>query len=316
MEILLIGDDEEARKRLKSSLNGQGLEVCEAGSAAEAALSGDESPRLIVAGIGRAGEETLRVCRRIREKAAPGSVFTIAVAAAEDGIPERQEGAAPAADDILREPVAEEELAIAVHTGMRLLTLEAKLKEAEEKIRALSVNDPLTGCYNRSYLNEHLPHEIKRARRYGRSLSVIFCDIDRLDAINSVWGAGMGDRVLMELARVLQTATRRHIDWTARNQEDGFAIVLPETDVEGAFSLAERLQGRINSHRWDKEADLRVTVSFGIAGFAGQWKAAATVTAEDLVGRAQQYLRSAQRLGLNGIDGGSIGAGSNQGDNP
>ena len=68
--------------------------------------------------------------------------------------------------------------------GKRILELEKSLKSVNENIRILSITDPLTGAYNCGYLTEHLPQEIRRARRYAHALSVVLCDIDYFKKVN------------------------------------------------------------------------------------------------------------------------------------
>ncbi len=309
MNVLLVGEDADGKARLKSFLEGLGLSATDAEWVPK--VPGEpkiSDPRLIVADLGKHAEAAIHTCRKLVDEAAPGSVFSIAVA--DDGwdFPAVQTRDPLPVDHIVFHPRIEEELAFAVHAGLRILSLEARLRAAEEKIRSLSVADPLTGAYTRQYLLEHLDHEIKRAVRYGRSLSVAVCGIDRLDAINSVWGIGMGDRVLAGVSRLLRGSVRKNIDWVARENGDGFVVVLPETDVDGAHSLAERLRHRINDGLWDEEgADIRLTVSFGLSGFLGRWNSAPVVDAKGLIESATRCLKESQRQGLNQIAGKSIG---------
>ena len=80
---------------------------------------------------------------------------------------------------------------------MRILELEKDLKKANKELTISSLIDPLTGIYNRSCLTEHLPNEIKGARRYGHPLSLVLCDMDYFKKVNDTFGNLAGDQVLI-----------------------------------------------------------------------------------------------------------------------
>jgi predicted signal transduction protein with EAL and GGDEF domain len=106
---------------------------------------------------------------------------------------------------------------------------------AQLVLKNLSVRDPLTGCYNRRYLNASLlDNEIARARRYGLNLSLIMCDLDGFKAINDTHGHHAGDEMLRGFAALLQPMTRESIDTVVRYGGEEFLIVLPETPLDGA----------------------------------------------------------------------------------
>ncbi|MCF8081035.1 MAG: diguanylate cyclase [Desulfobacterales bacterium] len=307
MKILLTGDDSKRKARLRLFMNGMGLDVTEIDAGArpvEAPASQD--PHLIVAGVGSGEEANVDVCGSLLDKNIKGPVFTLAVVPEGISIANLQD--IFPVDDFLLEPFVQEELAARVQTGMKILSLEAALKEAKGKVRSMSLTDPLTGCYSQSYLLDHLPHEVKRAIRYGRSLSVVSGAIDHLEAICGIWGGGIGDRVLTVVGAVLQESVRRHIDWVARDEQDGFAIVLPETDREGALCLVQRLCKQINEQRWSEDdADIRVTAGFGVAELDVPDNGDPERSAEQLLDSAKKSLKKAQREGMNQLSAGTIG---------
>ena len=170
------------------------------------------------------------------------------------------------ADDYLSKPFNPGELRARINTGIRILDLERSLREANEQIRKFSITDPLTGCFNRGYLDQTLSREIRRSFRYGRPLSVVLCDIDHFKKVNDTYGHPAGDRVLKEFARCIGSSVRRNVDWLARYGGEEFVLVLPETDLEGARSVAERLRKKISNHSIRIEnSEIRITSSFGIA---------------------------------------------------
>ncbi|MFV2088722.1 diguanylate cyclase [Micromonospora sp. LOL_021] len=143
-------------------------------------------------------------------------------------------------------------------------------KEAER----LSVTDPLTGLWNYRHLRESIHREIERANRFGRMLAVLVLDLDRFKDINDTYGHAAGDSVLVEFARRIR-AEIREVDLAFRQGGEEFVVLLPETDVRGAATVAERLCAAIRDRPIRVEpyagagrrahATVSVTVSIGIA---------------------------------------------------
>ena len=139
-----------------------------------------------------------------------------------------------------------------------------------------SIRDPLTGLFNRRYLEVSLERELKRAERSQTHLGAIVLDIDRFKDFNDSWGHEAGDLVLRELGRFLQ-ANLRASDIACRFGGEEFALILPGTAPEDARRRAEQLrQGlqRIDLHRPTCKLE-KVTASFGVACFpdhAQTWK--------------------------------------------
>jgi two-component system, cell cycle response regulator len=132
----------------------------------------------------------------------------------------------------------------------------------------LSRTDPLTSLWNYRYLTLALGHEIERATRFDRPLTVLMLDLDRFKQINDHYGHQVGDAVLIELAGRMRTEVRE-VDTVARYGGEEFVVVLPETDATGAARAAERLGTAIRSSRFcaDSRHPLVVTASIGVAVF-------------------------------------------------
>jgi diguanylate cyclase (GGDEF)-like protein len=128
--------------------------------------------------------------------------------------------------------------------------------------------DDLTRLYNVRFLYETLDNEIRRARRYGSPVSVVFMDLDGFKLVNDAHGHRAGSLTLTEVAQVI-TASVRDSDFVARFGGDEFVIMLPETSAARATQMAERVRRRIASHRFDGGVggDIRLTASFGVASF-------------------------------------------------
>jgi two-component system cell cycle response regulator len=248
----------------------------------------------------------LELCRAIRKNIYPGYVFIILLTA-KDSKDDIIKGLGAGADDYLTKPFSHAELVARLNTGKRVLELEKSLKDANEEIRILSITDPLTGTYNRGYLTERLPQEIKRAKRYSRALSIIICDIDHFKKVNDTYGHLVGDEVLKDFARCIRHSIRHDVDWMARYGGEEFLIVLPETEVNGATAMAERLRGELSQRVTEaQDKQISITASFGVAGFSPNTPDE-MISPEALIRKADKYLYQAKRDGRNRAMGGSLG---------
>jgi diguanylate cyclase (GGDEF)-like protein len=242
------------------------------------------------------------LCRAIREENPDRYVFIIMLTSkgSKDNI---ISGLGPGADDYLTKPTHYAELVARIKTGIRILELEKSLKAAVDEIHSMSITDPLTGIYNRGYINERLPQEIRRAIRYGRDLSVILSDIDHFKQVNDTYGHLSGDVVLKEFAHCLAAIIRKQVDWAGRYGGEEFLIVLPETDLDGAMVLAERFRETIQAHVTRRaEQNICLTASFGVTSFSAAASKPA-VTAELLLHEADILLYRAKKEGRNRVNG-------------
>ena len=114
-----------------------------------------------------------------------------------------------------------------------------------KRIERLAITDGLTGIYNHRYFFERLTQECARARRYGTALSLLMLDIDDFKQFNDEYGHPLGDQVLRDVARILQTGLRRGVDLAARYGGEEFVVILPHTPIDGAGVVSERLQQQV-----------------------------------------------------------------------
>lgn len=133
------------------------------------------------------------------------------------------------------------------------------------------VTDPLTGTYNRRYLDRRLNEEVLIERRYGRPLSVFLLDIDHFKQINDTYGHHAGDQVLTAFGGIVAEALRE-TDVLARYGGEEFLVIAPQTLIAGATELAERVRRNIEVHPFtfsegsDRLRQINVTISIGVAG--------------------------------------------------
>ena len=137
----------------------------------------------------------------------------------------------------------------------------ARLRAARQELERLSVTDGLTGLYNRRRLAEAIQEEEQRFERSGRGFALLMADIDRFKEYNDTFGHVAGDQVLARMGVILRELTRE-VDCAARFGGEEFAIMMPETDLDGAAAVAERIRQRLSE---EVIAGGRVTLSIGIA---------------------------------------------------
>ncbi|MES3024366.1 MAG: diguanylate cyclase [Pseudomonadota bacterium] len=150
----------------------------------------------------------------------------------------------------------------------RLHESQAALAEANIELRRLAALDGLTGIANRRRFDEAIGAEWQRGRRDGKPLSVLMCDIDSFKAYNDSLGHVAGDQCIRQVAGLLASQLRRPADMVARYGGEEFAIVLPETELEGARLVAEsclaQLRALAIAHPGSKQGTT-VTMSIGVA---------------------------------------------------
>jgi diguanylate cyclase (GGDEF)-like protein len=195
--------------------------------------------------------------------------------------------------DIVQKPFHPAELLARLDVHLRVQRLQAELREKNATLARLSTTDPVTGLRNRRYVTEFLALEVLRAVRYRTPLSVLLLDLDHFKRVNDGHGHRAGDAVLQVAADTLR-ASLRATDVAGRYGGEEFLVVLPQTDLQGAEVLGERVRAAIADTVIDVggAAALRVTVSVGVATLD-----AATQTAEQLVERADAALYAAKDAG-------------------
>jgi diguanylate cyclase (GGDEF)-like protein len=158
----------------------------------------------------------------------------------------------------------------------------------------MAFRDPLTGLYNRRYLDDALERELQRARRQGYPVSVLVIDIDRFKALNDQHGHQAGDEVLTALASELHASVRAD-DLACRWGGEEFVLVLPTMSIEAAGERADMFRSDFERRavRY-RDANLRATVSVGVAAFPMHG-----VTAAELLGAADNALYRAKSEGRN-----------------
>ncbi|MCP4370764.1 MAG: diguanylate cyclase, partial [Deltaproteobacteria bacterium] len=295
--ILIAEDDAVTRVLLKKTLIKEGHEVVSAENGQKAfEMFKEKFFPIILTDWMMPEMDGLELCRAIRQEENPGYVF-IVLLTSKDSQDDIISGLEAGADDYLTKPFNRVELIARLNSGKRFIKQERALRQANEEIKLLSITDPLTGCYNRGFLNTRLPQEIQRAGRYNRPLSIVMCDIDHFKKVNDTYGHQAGDLVLKEFSKRIEDSIRDNVDILARYGGEEFLITLPETDLDGALNVAERLLRFISESKFDIGTEkIKITASFGVAGF-GQDDRLGEISFDILIKAADKYLYQAKNEG-------------------
>ena len=143
-----------------------------------------------------------------------------------------------------------------------------KLEKAKSRIEELAVKDELTRLYNRRYFNARVDDEVKRSHRFRQNLGCIMLDIDLFKKVNDTYGHQAGDMILQNISKAVVKCCRE-IDTIARYGGEEFIILLPGTDLKGAYHLADRIRLNVEElkNEYEKGVFIPVTVSLGVASF-------------------------------------------------
>ena len=197
--------------------------------------------------------------------------------------------------DYVLTPFVEEELIARSETHIRLHQAIRQLSGVNQRLRELSVTDPLTGLFNRGYLNRMLKAEIKKLSRREDWLSCIMIDIDHFKQVNDTYGHITGDFVLKELANIMREQSRES-DIVTRYGGEEFLLLLPQTDPDGAVVLAEKIRTAVQMNQFQTgELIVAVTISCGINGIRN------FLEGRNLVQYADEALYRAKETGRNRV---------------
>ncbi len=176
------------------------------------------------------------------------------------------------------------------------LSIAIRTVDMFEDAERLTVTDDLTKLYNYRYLMKYLEADVKRCLRYKKKVSLLFIDVDGFKRINDTFGHLVGSQALAEMGQVFKRIVRE-TDVVGRYGGDEFVIVLPETPLNGAMVIAERIRKKVEECEFiAQNLSIRLTVSLGVANCPKH-----TLTAEGLIKKADAAMYRAKELSKNSI---------------
>ena len=295
--ILIVEDDEFAAARIAETLLPIAHPVSRASSCAKAQMLLSSDTELIIASLSIPDGDPLRLITHCRANEAFRQLPILLIAEDAD-LPRLAKGLDLGANDYLIRPVDRNELLARTATQIRRKRLQDRLQENYQRSLALALTDELTGLYNRRYLFAHLDELMERVDQDGISAAVLLFDIDHFKHVNDTHGHPAGDDVLRELA-VRTMNSVRSVDLVARLGGEEFVVVMPETDLTIAATVAERLRLAVAREPFTVRAGgqkLPVTISIGVT--------AATEKGDNrdcVLKRADDALYSAKTSGRNRV---------------
>ncbi len=308
--ILVVDDNPQNLRLLIAILSMRGYKVRPAPSgsiALESAFS--TPPDLILLDIMMPEMNGYEVCQKLKESELTSSVPVIFISAI-DAVADKVKAFEMGAVDYITKPFQAEEILARVNTHLSLRRTQKMLeeeielrKESEERLKVISLKyqkmatqDYLTGVSNRRYFMERAQEELIRANRYKHPLTFMMMDIDHFKRINDTYGHHAGDQVLKNVASICTDNLRVH-DLFGRIGGEEFSAMLPETNLNDAMVVAERIRKSIEEAEWAIDGKkVSCTISIGMSQLNDD-----SETLDNLMKKADEALYLAKSSGRNCI---------------
>ena len=295
--ILIVDDRRASYERLAALLEAEHVVDVEPDPHGALFRTAEGDYELMIVSLGLQNFDGLRLCSQLRSLDRTRSLPILALCEPDDNA-KLMRGLEIGINDYLLRPIDKNEMLARVRTQIRKKRYTERLRDNVQLSIEAAITDGLTGLYNRRYMESHLATLIEQAAGRHKPLTVLVLDIDYFKSINDSYGHDAGDDVLREFAIRVRKSIRG-IDLACRHGGEEFVIVMPETDLAVAATVAERLRRRIAMEAFPIEQGRRsidVTISIGIAALEG-----AGDSANNLLKRADQALYRAKRDGRNRV---------------
>ncbi|MGD9731805.1 MAG: diguanylate cyclase [Desulfamplus sp.] len=308
--ILVVDDNPQNLRLLIAILSMRGYKVRPAPSgsiALESAFS--TPPDLILLDIMMPEMNGYEVCQKLKESELTSSVPVIFISAI-DAVADKVKAFEMGAVDYITKPFQAEEILARVNTHLSLRRTQKMLeeeielrKESEERLKVISLKyqkmatqDYLTGVSNRRFFMERAQEELSRANRYTHPLTFMMMDIDHFKNINDTYGHHAGDQVLKNVASICTDNLRVH-DLFGRIGGEEFSAMLPETNLNDAIVVAERIRKSVEDAEWAIDGKkVSCTISIGMSQLNDD-----SETLDNLMKKADAALYLAKSSGRNCI---------------
>lgn len=301
--VILVADDEPINRSLiQRRLEREGYRVYTAENGREAVeITRETLPDLVILDVMMPEMDGLEACRLIKEDATTHDLPVIFLSA-RDETDMKVSGLTLGANDYISKPFKAEELLARVSVAIRLKRERDQLRASAEEARVSAeiaheqaMTDQLTGLLNRYGLQRALQREQSEARRYHRPLSCLLIDLDNFKTVNDTYGHAAGDTALQQIANILTKAVRGS-DMVFRHGGEEFLILLPETNLEGAAALAEKIRLAAEAQLFGDGHIFPLTLSAGVASLSEH------ESGHDMIARADMALYSAKARGRNRVE--------------
>ena len=253
-------------------------------------IAEEEEVDLILLDIMMPDMDGYEVCEKLKSNATTKNIPIIFITAKadEDSIEKAYE---IGGIDYVTKPFKPKELLARVNRELQLQDLQKKLKE-------LASTDPMTRLYNRRFFTTMASHSLDLAKRNKKTLSLVMIDIDKFKNVNDTYGHQVGDDVIIHLANVF-LENKRDSDIVCRYGGEEFVILFPNTSIEGAKKVAEKIREKVEASTINLAANksLKYTISLGVA----QVEVESEINIEQALKRADDALYEAKESGRNRV---------------
>jgi two-component system cell cycle response regulator len=296
-KIVVVDDSPVYRKLVEGVLAQERYAVSFAKNGHEAlkALT-EQRPALVITDWEMPDISGLELCQKIRDE---HESYTYVILLTGNSEKDRViEGLAAGADDYLTKPFHSGELLARVAVGRRMVELHWQVREKNRQLRELALTDSLTGLPNRRALEEWGRRALNGAARHRYPFWIVLADLDHFKLVNDNYGHESGDVVLKKFADLFRRHTRSS-NICGRIGGEEFVTVLTHVDEAGVQIAMERFRQQLQEEQFPHDGNvIRMTASFGIAGFQGE----RAPTFEELLRNADAALYEAKRKGRNRLE--------------
>lgn len=296
-KLLLIEDRPSACERLSSALSAFHSVEAEADPHQALIKAAEGDYEAVLVSLDLQDYDGLRLCSQLRSLERTRDVPVLMLGEAEDRA-RILRGLEIGAHDFLVRPVDRNELLARVRTQVRRKRFTEKLRDSVQSSMEMAVLDQLTGLHNRRYFDTRMAVLFEESVLRARALALLVLDVDRFKRVNDSWGHDAGDEVLREFADRVRACTRG-IDLVARMGGEEVVVVLPDTTLEAAHAVAERIRERVEAEPFGIHRNTRsisVTVSIGVAS-----RRAGDASSTEMAKRADDALYRAKESGRNRV---------------
>ncbi len=265
--IIIVDDDDAIRETTEEFLKLSGYTTISTSNAEDALeMLKFFHPDIVLTDISMQGMSGLDMTKIIKDNY-PIEVIVMTGYIAEHSY---EEAISAGASDFIFKPFRFEELSLRIKRVIKEMNLKRQHEELVKKLELLAITDGLTDLYNQRYFYEQLGYEIERHTRYKAELSLLLMDIDHFKVFNDTWGHLEGDKVLVELGVMIKSCLRS-MDSAYRYGGEEFTVILPETNLDRACIVGERIRKLFGEKQFFPSGDEAVssTISVGVAQFNG-----------------------------------------------
>jgi two-component system cell cycle response regulator len=295
--VLLIEDRPLIAQRLVQALSA--FHSIETETDAQAALTraAEGDFEIVLVSLDLQNYDGLRLCSQLRSLERTRNLSVLLLGEAEDRARVLR-GLEIGAHDFLVRPIDRNELLARARTLVRRKRFAERLRDSVQSSMEMAVMDQLTGLHNRRYLDSRLSMLFDESALKARALSLLVLDVDRFKVVNDSWGHDAGDEVLREFADRIRACTRG-IDLVARMGGEEIVVVLPDTALDAARAVAERIREKVEGEPFQiqrGERAIAITVSIGVAS-----RRAGDAGPIEMMKRADEAVYRAKAAGRNRV---------------